>query len=188
MWLEFSNDTALRPQLSRVSIAKIAPPLAGVGLREARPLQSASVSTCLDRSSDGVRVVEQVMPMAPLQLAQYQHLQLKSRLGVLQSWEGVVVDIDDENSEFRARLSDLTQPGADDSEAVFDISDVSANDIDLLREGGVFQWLIGYRKHSYGQMERVSAIIFRRLPAWRAEDLEIAQAEGDALAAAFSID
>ncbi len=188
MWLENGTSTALRLSTLGSTSKEVAPNIGDVALRAAPPRGSVTLDATIDHISDGVRILEQVLPVAPLQLAHLHHLQLKSRLEVLQSWEGIVIDIDEERGEFKARLSDLTNRGGDESEAIFDKRDVGANEIDLLRVGGIFQWLVGYRKHSYGQMERVSAIVFRRLPAWHAEDLARAQSEGEAIAAAFGAD
>jgi len=93
-----------------------------------------------------------------------------------------VVGIDQQARTFTARMCDLTNQSADVSEAEFYIEDVSANDIDLLKIGGVFRWMIGYRKHNFGQRERISAIKFRRLPSWDVKDIEAAVAEGERLA------
>lgn len=134
---------------------------------------------------DGVRILR---PIPPSERSKLYNYELASRLDVLQSWEGAVIEIDHGTSQFTARLFDLTNTSADESEAVFDIADVSANDRDLLRPGGIFRWMIGYRRHSYGQQERVSAIVFRRLPTWYERDLEEAAIYGERLARAISID
>lgn len=134
--------------------------------------------------SDGVRILD---PVTPLELMRYHSVAPSSRLEVLQSWEGGVIDIDRDAGTFKARLYDLTNPDADVSEAEFDIRDVSLNDMDLLKPGGVFRWLIGYRKHVFGQQERVSAIIFRRLPVWTETDLSEARTQGESLARAIHV-
>lgn len=131
------------------------------------------------RSIDGVRILDAI---APLQMSRFYELSLSSRLDVLQSWEGAVTEIDEERGTFTARLMDLDNPAAAVSEAEFDLSDVSANDCDALRIGGIFRWMIGYRRHNFGQRERVSAIVFRRLPVWNEADVEEAVIEGERLA------
>lgn len=136
-------------------------------------------------NGDGVRVLGDKI-IGPLQQAHLHNLDVVSRLDVRQSWEGVVLSIFEEDALFTARLHNITDPTSFDAEATFEIADVSNNDRDLLRIGGVFRWMIGYRRLSYGQMDRVSAIVFRRLPAWTEEDLKQAYAEGAALASAFS--
>lgn len=146
--------------------------------------QDASAVTCED-DSDGIRIFPVSVPVPPLERARREKFDVSSKLEVLQSWEGVVTEVDDLTREFSARLHDLTNSQGELREALFDLRDVSANDRDLLRAGAVFQWLIGYRRFNFGQMERVSSIVFRRLPAWHSEDLEAARREGEAIAAAF---
>lgn len=141
-----------------------------------------------DQEATGLRLLEPEIPVAPMERAKLESLEIGSRLQVLQSWEGRVTDINAHDGEFTARLVPLSGAAREESEAVFDINDVSSNDRDLLQVGGVFQWIIGYRRYSYGQMERVSAINFRRLPAWYEDDLRRAIEEGENLAAAFSIE
>lgn len=138
-----------------------------------------------DQAIDGVRILEGI---SPLERASYYSHSLASRLEVLQSWEGAVTHIDWEEKFFVAELYDLTRPGSSVKEAELELGDVSPNDRDLLKVGGVFRWLIGYRRHSYGQRERVSAIIFRRLPAWSELDLKSASDEGERLAASLDIE
>jgi len=129
--------------------------------------------------SDGIRILEDFAPLERARL--YQHTQ-PSRLEVLNAWEGAVMAVNRKAGTFTARLYDLTDTKADISEAEFEIGDVSLNDVELLKVGGVFRWMIGYRTHSFGQRERISAIKFRRLPAWTAEDIQAAAAEGDRIA------
>lgn len=138
--------------------------------------------------SDGLRLFEQSVPLAPLERDRFQHMQVESTLQVRQLWEGVVTDVNFENEEFTARLHNITTPGDYEREVTLDMQEVSANDRDLMREGGIFQWMIGYRRKTFGQMERVSAIVFRRLPVWYEEDITNAHREGEALAAAFSVE
>ncbi|SEH12664.1 hypothetical protein SAMN05428974_0532 [Sphingopyxis sp. YR583] len=139
--------------------------------------------------SDGMRIFDPVLlPMPPLERARLEQLDVSSKLDVLQSWEGAVIDVDEKAGEFTARLHDLLDSKADLREVTFDLREVSANDRDLLRPGGIFQWMIGYRRFNHGRMERVSSITFRRLPAWYSEDLAAARSEGEALAAAFTAD
>lgn len=138
--------------------------------------------------SDGLRMLEQLAPLAPLERDRFAHLEVESTLQVRQLWEGVVTAVDAKAHEFTARLHNITTPDDYEREAVFDMQEVSANDLDLLREGGIFQWMIGYRRKTFGQMERVSAIVFRRLPVWYDEDIAKAHREGETLAAAFSVE
>ncbi|MBF0549269.1 MAG: hypothetical protein HQK60_01920 [Deltaproteobacteria bacterium] len=93
----------------------------------------------------------------------------------LQKWEGTVSYIGEES--FMACLFDLTAPGPDE-EAEIPIKEISLDDRELLKPGAVFYWSIGYQDSKKGQRTRASKIRFRRLPAWRIE--EIKGAEDDA--------
>ena len=92
----------------------------------------------------------------------------------LQEWEGYVTDIGLET--FSARLVDLTAgQNVEEESAEFPISDLSDDELSLLKEGAVFRWVIGYQRSSGGTKRRVSEIVFRRLPAWTKRDLREAQ-------------
>lgn len=149
-------------------------------------VEPASIDDTDMSKSDGVRVIEPRVPIPPIKNAKLHRLDLSSRLEVLNSWEGVVLSINNDDETFTARVHNLTSTMASDHEAVFSVDDVSSNDFDLLKVGGIFRWMVGYRKHSHGQRERISAIVFRRLPAWYDDDLANAVAEGTALASAFT--
>ena len=89
----------------------------------------------------------------------------------LQEWEGVVTGIGDR--EFQARLIDVTSDVAvDEEEATFPIAEISEQDVDKLRDGSVFRWVIGYERSAMGQKKRISQIVFRDLPALTVADVE----------------
>ena len=89
----------------------------------------------------------------------------------LQEWEGVVTGIGDQ--EFLARLIDVTSDAAvDEEEATFPIAEVSEQDVERMREGSVFRWVIGYERSAMGQKKRISQIVFRDLPALTVADVE----------------
>lgn len=98
----------------------------------------------------------------------------------LQEWEGYVTEIGE--STFAARLVDVTA-GARTEEEVADflISDLSDDDLLLLKEGAVFRWVIGYQRRRSGQKLRASQVVFRRLPAWTNRDIKDAQARAEQL-------
>ncbi len=88
----------------------------------------------------------------------------------LQEWEGYVVELDEEF--FTARLVDLTaEREHEEEEADFPIVELSDADQSMLRLGAIFRWAIGYRRTRGGTKERVSRIVFRRLPAWTEREL-----------------
>jgi hypothetical protein len=94
----------------------------------------------------------------------------------LQKWEGVVLEVWED--AFLARLVDLTRPGPDE-EAEFPLDEISEEDRPLVRPGAIFYWNIGYHDSSSGQRTRASIIRFRRLPAWRREEIEAARLEAE---------
>jgi hypothetical protein len=108
------------------------------------------------------------------------------RFVAVQEWEGFVVDISHETAEFTARLANLT----DDSdyleeEVTLALDEIDEDDRELVKVGAVFRWIVGYQQAKFARRESVSSIVFRRLPAWTAEDISRARARGEALANAF---
>lgn len=93
----------------------------------------------------------------------------------LQEWEGYVTEIREDT--FVARLIDVSaSQNVEEEVADFLISDLSHDDLFLLKEGAVFRWVIGYQRRRSGQKIRASQIVFRRLPAWSKRDLQRSQA------------
>jgi hypothetical protein len=100
------------------------------------------------------------------------------RFRVLQKFEGTVLEISEQ--ECRAVVRDLTSPGYVE-EITFSIEEISESDRSLAVPGGIFYWSLGYDDHVDGQRYRSSAIIFRRLPAWREKDLIKAKEKAECL-------
>lgn len=91
----------------------------------------------------------------------------------IQEWEGYVTGIEEDT--FEAELVDLTDKEQTAQEkAVFDKAEISSG-LDLLDKGAVFRWSIGYETRPGGMRQRVSRIVFRRMPAWKKSDLEHAE-------------
>lgn len=97
-----------------------------------------------------------------------------------QEWEGIVQQICDDTNSFYARLIDKTNPSHPHEEGEFSIDEVSINDLDLLKVGGIFRWVIGYEDRSSSR-QRVSKIVFRRLPQWTKRQLANIELEAEAL-------
>lgn len=96
----------------------------------------------------------------------------------LQEWEGYVSTISEDR--FTARLIDITAGKKREEEfAEFPISDLSDSDRDLLKEGAVFRWVIGYLRAPGGSKRRVSQITFRRMPAWSSSELKSASLKAE---------
>lgn len=90
---------------------------------------------------------------------------------VLQSWEGIVQEVDSENEIFKAKLFDLQNQGIQEfSEFCFE--EISEEDRELISTGAIFYWKIGYLDVISGQRTTNSFIRFRRLPVWDKKDIE----------------
>lgn len=102
----------------------------------------------------------------------------RERYTLLQKWEGFVLALGRES--FTARLADLTEREPD-IEVEISLSEVTSSDRELVRTGAVFDWNIWYVDGPTGQRARSSVIRFRRMPAWRAEDLSAAKKRAERL-------
>ena len=105
-------------------------------------------------------------------------------LHALQEWEGYVVEIN--QNEFTARLLDVTARASfEEEEADIPFAEISDNDLDKIRLGSIFRWVIGYERSAAGTTKRVSQIVFRDLPAVTKSDLQAAEAWALKMATAF---
>ena len=87
----------------------------------------------------------------------------------LQEWEGYVLEHNER--EFTARLLDLTADSMQEDEAIIPLVEISEDDLNRLRPGSIFRWVIGYERSASGTKKRVSQIVFRDLPAMTEKDL-----------------
>jgi hypothetical protein len=87
----------------------------------------------------------------------------------LQEWEGTVLER--RQGAIRVRLADKTNSGREE-EAEIRLDEISPQDRDLVKPGGVFYWIIGYHDSATGQRSRQSIVVFRRLPAWTQRELQ----------------
>ena len=97
----------------------------------------------------------------------------KSRFIPLQVWEGAVIS--KEKDSFTARLFDETNEDEGEKEVEIEYDEISEDDLNLLEPGAIFNWYIGYQESAFGQRERKSTIVFRRLPAWTKREIEEAK-------------
>lgn len=89
----------------------------------------------------------------------------------LQEWEGYVIEVKKET--FTARLIDITAKDTFEQEsAEFAKSDLTDDDLELLRPGAIFRWLIGYARSKGGTKKSVSDIVFRRMPMMTKAEIE----------------
>ena len=104
-------------------------------------------------------------------------------LVALQEWEGCVESV--ESEEFTATLTDKTDPKNPAERATFNRGELSTIDQELLKEGAIFRWTIGYQKSASGVKQRVSQIVFRRMPTWSLPEIKSAKADANKILESF---
>jgi len=104
---------------------------------------------------------------------------------VLQRFDGTVISVTSE--AFVSRLSDRTNPGVEE-EAEIPLAEIMPGDLELVKPGAMFYWVIGYRREVYGQVSRSSVIRFKRLPSWSPEDVDRAKKSAETLLSFFDLD
>ncbi len=92
----------------------------------------------------------------------------RQRFATLEQYEGTVTSV--EGEEFVARLRNTLEEEPP-QQATFPLNLVSVCDRDLVAEGAVFYWSVGYRIEPHGQRSLSSHVVFRRLPAWSKRDI-----------------
>lgn len=102
-----------------------------------------------------------------------------------QTFGGCVIAVDPERHWFIARLVDETAGHADE-EAEFEFREVVEDDRHLVLPGALFTWHIGLQWR-HRQMQRVSDIRFRRLPAFSEASLQKAALIGSTLSERLKI-
>jgi len=86
-------------------------------------------------------------------------------------WEGYVVIL--HKYYFTARITDLTGNHPDEEVDIL-FKDISADERDLIVEGGIFDWHIGHELEN-GTVKTSSIIRFRRMPRWTKRDQQKAE-------------
>jgi hypothetical protein len=110
------------------------------------------------------RVVRGIRPVLP------PPIRSRGQFTALAQWEGIVLDAFDDY--FVARVVPLDGGPKEDME--FPLSEVSTYDRELVQEGALFFWSIGYFDAVSGQRTRSSVIRFRRLPRRSVQQLQAA--------------
>jgi len=97
---------------------------------------------------------------------------------LLAEWDGYVISIEDRY--FIASLEGVSGEGVEGEEedAEIPVSDVGGSDRDLLQPGAFFRLCVFYELQENERPRRYTQVIFRRLPAYRAEELEKAAVRG----------
>jgi hypothetical protein len=140
-----------------------------------------------DGDADSVGAVDSEPVALPVRLGRVPSPPLpQHRFMVLQKWEGTVSTVG--GDEFVAVIRDLTDRSRPDEEAAFPIEEVPEADRNLMAPGAVFYWNVGYELTAFGQRKRVSAIRFRRLPAWTRSEIESVQRRANEFKAVFGLD
>jgi len=83
----------------------------------------------------------------------------EERFHLLQKFQGQVTEI--LQQEFKARLFDLSRDESAYEFAIFSVDEIDTSDAELLREGAIFYWYIGYSSGPRGR-RRLSFIHFSR--------------------------
>ncbi len=90
----------------------------------------------------------------------------------IKKWEGKISEVDFNKEIFWAFIRDNKFPNIEE-ETYFSFDDIDENDQNLVEEGAIFYWSIGYKRTLSGGREKVSIILFRRLPAWNIEQKKV---------------
>lgn len=97
-------------------------------------------------------------------------------------WQGMVTEVGDDY--FFAELRGLSGSGVHGSleEARLPIEEVRTEDRELLEPGAFFRLCIKRDHTAQGSLRRYSEVVFRRMPAYRRQDLEAARERARELA------
>ena len=98
-----------------------------------------------------------------------------SSTGKVVEWEGVVDSVS--GNDFSCRMKVVKGSNVEFEEfSRFSFDRVDPGDRDLVQPGALFRLVVGVQAYS-GTRQHVSRLIFRRLPAWREDDIKSAQAD-----------
>ncbi|MFZ0886977.1 MAG: hypothetical protein WA005_00865 [Candidatus Binataceae bacterium] len=81
----------------------------------------------------------------------------------IQRWEGTVISVGETGFEAILRDLDAVKP---EEKASFLLEEVSPDDHNLIADGAVFYWYVGYETTITGQRKLTANVRFRRLPGW----------------------
>lgn len=101
---------------------------------------------------------------------------------LLAEWHGQVVEVLRDTFVAQLKGKHGEAVAGRDEEAVIPIEEVQPDDLDLLAPGAFFRLCISYSVDTYGSHRRITDVVFRRLPAYRRDELEQAQSRGRELA------
>lgn len=109
---------------------------------------------------------------------------------VLAEWNGCVTGVQHAGYSFSAILTGIIGEGVrgEEEEATIPTADVSEWDKDLLRPGNFFRLCVIHEVLPSGQPRRYTQVVFRRLPAYRQQDLDQAGERGRELAGSLHVE
>ena len=99
----------------------------------------------------------------------------------LEQWTGSVESVDREARTFVARVISSSQ--VRDEFADFTFDEVSDDDHELINEGSLFYWSVGYEIAASKQRSTVSTVRFRRVHVWKRPQIEKALIRAKSLTA-----
>lgn len=107
---------------------------------------------------------------------------------LIAEWEGYVTQIDAQT--FQARLRGISGKGVEGEveDAIIPIREVGTRDNPQFAIGALFRLCISEIRSSDEEVQTSTKVVFRRLPAYRREDLEDARERARARAYAFRLD
>ena len=108
----------------------------------------------------------------------------------LAEWSGCVTSIQEEGGFFTATLNGIKgiSVNGQEEDANIPISDVAPWDRELLREGNYFRLCVIQGFDASGDPIRSTKVVFRRLPAYRQQDLDQALERGRELAGRLRVE
>ena len=93
----------------------------------------------------------------------------KTSFYTVQAWEGVVESVED--ADIYVRVVDKTDRSRPESFATISKDEIDQEDLDLVKPGAIFYWMVGYETKASGK-KRSSFIRFRRSPAWTKTNIQ----------------
>ena len=99
---------------------------------------------------------------------------LEGHFSTLQKWEGYVSEVSE--TEFIAVIKDLSNRENLQEVVTFDRNEIADEDQELIEQGAIFYWYIGYQDEIGGK-KRSSSIRFRRLSGFSKDELDSAKKE-----------
>lgn len=178
-----STDTGFIPYSSSDQpLTSVDPTLKSVG-NSLYALRGTSIEECIDTLPKPLKNLPSTFsrPLADKWTAPAE---------LLAEWNGCVTSIQNVGHYFSATLRGVKGEGVkgEEDDAIIPISDVSEWDKDLLQPGNYFRLCVMHEISPSGQPRRYSLVVFRRLPAYRKQDLDEALERGCNLARGLRVE